>query len=190
MKLGAKTTMSNEHKRLSKFISLVLRHKPEKIGITLDEFGYADINDLINGINASGGTIDLDILQTIVKDDKKGRYSFNETMTKIRANQGHSIEVKVSLREIAPQEYLYHGTAIQSLADIKLNGIKKMNRLYVHLSENEETALQVGKRHGEPIILKIDSQRMYEDGYKFYLSENHVWLAEFVPTEYITNDKQ
>ncbi|WP_042348775.1 RNA 2'-phosphotransferase [Bacillus massiliigorillae] len=177
--------MTSNNERLSKFISLILRHKPEAIGITLDEFGYANVCELIEGINDSGRYIDLNILKNIVKDDKKGRFIFDESMTLIRANQGHSINVNVELKKVTPPRYLFHGTAKKNLDSIIDNGIKKMNRLYVHLSDNTSTATKVGARHGEPIVLKIDSQKMYGNGFEFYLSENHVWLVEFVPSEYI-----
>jgi putative RNA 2'-phosphotransferase len=177
--------MSNKNDKLSVFISLILRHKPQTIGISLDEFGYANVDDLIKGVNNSGRNLDFNTLQNIVREDKKGRYSFNESITKIRANQGHSIDVKVPMKEIKPPKFLYHGTSKKSLENILNNGISKMNRLYVHLSDNMATALQVGRRHGEPVILKIDSQKMYENGYKFYLSENNVWQVDFVPSEYV-----
>ena len=171
--------------KLSKFISLILRHKPEEVGITLDDFGWAKVEDLINGINNSGRRIDKEILEEIVRTDNKQRYSFNEDKTKIRANQGHSIPVKVDLKELEPPETLYHGTATKSLKGIQKQGIKSMSRLYVHLSKDFETAKQVGTRHGECVILVINAKRMYEDGIKFYLSENGVWLTEYIDTKYI-----
>ncbi|WP_433957786.1 RNA 2'-phosphotransferase [Cytobacillus horneckiae] len=178
--------MSN-HNKLSVFISLILRHKPEVINIKLDEFGYANVDQLINGIFKSGKHIDRNILQEIVEQDKKKRYSFNETKTLIRANQGHSINVNVPLEKKAPPEYLFHGTAEKSINSISQQGINKMNRLYVHLSDNEETAYHVGKRHGKVIILKIATKRMFDEGYEFLLSENGVWLVDVVPTQYIVN---
>ena len=173
--------------KLSKFISLILRHKPEEIGITIDDFGWAKVEDLINGINKSGRQIDMNILEEIVRTDNKQRYSFNEDKTKIRANQGHSIPVKVELKELEPPNVLYHGTAAKSLEGIKYQGIKSMSRLYVHLSKDIETAVQVGKRHGECFVLMIDANRMYRNGIKFYLSENGVWLTEYVDPKYILN---
>ena len=171
--------------KLSKFISLILRHKPEEIGISLDDFGWAKVEDLINGINKSGRRIDIEILEEIVRTDNKQRYSFNEDKTKIRANQGHSIPVKVDLMELKPPATLYHGTATKSLEGIQKQGIKSMSRLYVHLSKDFETAKQVGTRHGECVILVINAKRMYEDGIKFYLSENGVWLTEYIDPKYI-----
>lgn len=177
--------MTNKHDKLSVFISLILRHKPDVVNIELDEFGYANVEDLIDGVIKSGRRIDFDILQQIVQQDKKDRYSFNEDKTLIRANQGHSINVTVSLTEVVPPQFLYHGTATRFVESIIMHGINRMSRLHVHLSDNKETALQVGRRHGMPMILTIDALKMYRDGYKFYLSKNNVFLTDFVPSEYI-----
>lgn len=171
--------------KLSKFISLILRHKPEEIGITLDDFGWAKVEDLINGINNSGRKIDMEILEEIVRTDNKQRYSFNEDKTKIRANQGHSVPVNIKFRELEPPNTLYHGTATKAIEGIKQQGIKSMSRLYVHLSKDFETAKQVGERHGKCVVLIINAERMYKDGIKFYLSENGVWLTEYVDPKYI-----
>lgn len=170
--------------KLSIFISLILRHKPDAANITLDEHGWANVDDLLNGINDTGRKIDMEILEEIVATDNKQRYSFNQDKTLIRANQGHSISVDVELKEQEPPEFLYHGTATRFLDDIMNEGLKPMSRLYVHLSKDVEIAFKVGKRHGKTVILKIHSGSMYENGYKFYLSENGVWLTEKVNTEY------
>lgn len=177
--------MSNKNNKLSVFISLILRHRPEVINISLDKYGYANVDELIKGVNNSGKKLTREILEDIVETDNKNRYSFNEDKTKIRANQGHSINVDVGLKMAIPPEILYHGTAEKSLDYILLDGIKKMNRLYVHLSDNLETAKKVGSRHGKPVVLIIDAKRMVEDGYNFYLSDNKVWLTDFVPKKYI-----
>ena len=176
--------------KLSVFISLVLRHKPEAAGIALDEHGWANVEELLRGINETGRKISMDILEEIVATDSKQRYSFNEDKTLIRANQGHSIPVDVELKEQNPPEILYHGTATRFLNSILNDGLKPMSRLYVHLSKDIETAWKVGKRHGDPVILKINSRDMYKDGYKFYLSENGVWLTEKVDAKYfeVMND--
>ena len=171
--------------KLSKFISLILRHKPEEVGITLDEHGWANVEDLINGISDSGRKIDKDVLEEIVRTDNKQRYSFNEGKTKIRANQGHSVPVVIDFKELEPPDTLYHGTATKSIEGIYARGIKPMSRLYVHLSKDFETAKQVGSRHGECVVLIVNAKRMYEDGVKFYLSENGVWLTEYVDPKYI-----
>ncbi|HCQ5967531.1 TPA: RNA 2'-phosphotransferase [Clostridioides difficile] len=171
--------------RLSVFISLILRHKPETIGIKLDNYGYADVNELIGNINSTGRNINMEILEQIVKEDNKQRYSFNEDRSKIRANQGHSIKVNVELKELRPPKCLYHGTTIRFLDNIKKEGIVRKSRLYVHLSNDIDTAIKVGERHGIPIVLKVNTEKMYEDGYKFYLSENNVWLCYHIPFKYV-----
>ena len=171
-------------KKLSVFISLVLRHKPDAVHIILDEHGWANVEELLNGINETGRKIDMKILEEIVATDNKQRYSFNQDKTLIRANQGHSIPVDVELKEQEPPEILYHGTAIRFLENIMSEGLKPMSRLYVHLSKDTETALKVGKRHGDPIILKIYSGEMYKDGCSFCLSENGVWLTKKVDVKY------
>ncbi len=171
--------------KLSVFISLILRHKPDAAGIQLDEHGWADVNELMDGINHTGRKIDMDILEEIVRTDNKQRYSFNEDKTLIRANQGHSIPVDVELEEKQPPQYLYHGTADRFLESIMTEGLKPMSRLYVHLSKDGETAVKVGKRHGTPVVLKIKSEEMWKNGIKFYLSQNGVWLVKSVHKKYI-----
>ncbi len=173
------------HKKISKFLSLVLRHKPQTIGIELDKNAWANVSELISKMNAYGKNIDFETLDLIVKTDNKQRYSFNEDKSKIRANQGHSIEVDLDYSEKEPPEFLYHGTAQRFISSILKTGLQKQNRHHVHLSSNIETAVSVGKRHGIPVVLKILSKRMFEQGYKFYQSENGVWLTYEVPTRYI-----
>ena len=170
----------------SKFISLILRHKPETIGISLDEHGWADVQVLIDRINASGGHhLDMDLLEEIVRTDEKQRYSFNEDHTLIRANQGHSIPVDVELEEKMPPALLYHGTGEKYVSAIDEQGLIPKSRLYVHLSADIPTAKKVGSRHGKPVIYTVDCRRMADDGYKFYLSANGVWLTKSVPVEYL-----
>lgn len=168
--------------RKSKYLSLILRHKPEVAGIALDKYGWAPVNDIVKALD-----IDLETLKCIVRTDSKQRYSFNEDQTKIRANQGHSIKVDVGLKEATPPDILYHGTGTKSLSGIAKTGITKQSRQYVHLSKDTDTAMKVGMRHGNPIILVIDCKEMLKDGYKFYLSENGVWLTDIVPIKYIIN---
>lgn len=170
--------------KLSVFISLVLRHKPDAAGITLDEHGWAKVDELLAGINRTGRKIDWAMLEEIVRTDKKQRYCFDETKTRIRANQGHSISVDVELKEQKPPEFLYHGTAVRFLKEIETEGLKPMSRLYVHLSGEIETAVKVGERHGKPVVLKIHSGKMHKDGCKFYRSENGVWLTKKVDCKY------
>lgn len=171
---------------LSRYISFILRHRPDAIGLSLDKHGYIDVQNLINGIKENSDFyIDLDILKFIVETDNKKRYSFSEDGTKIRANQGHSVKVDLGLKEVKPPSVLYHGTGEKYLESILKEGLKSKSRMYVHLSSDVDTAISVGKRHGEPIVLDIDAERMYEDEYKFYLSENGIFLAESVPVKYI-----
>lgn len=174
---------------LSIFISLILRHKPEAIHITLDKHGWANVEELLKGINKTGRKIDIEILEKIVSTDKKQRYSFNKDKTLIRANQGHSISVDVGLKEKQPPDLLFHGTSEENIDVLKEHGIKSMKRLYVHLSEDVETATKVGKRHGNPVVFVVLSKEMYEDGIKFYQSVNGVWLTEFVNPKYLKEVK-
>jgi len=170
----------------SRFISLILRHKPETIGITLDEHGWADVQVLIDGINRSSGhTLDMELLEEIVRTDEKQRYSFNEDHTLIRANQGHSIPVDVELEEKIPPDTLWHGTGEKYVSSIDVQGLIPKSRLYVHLSSDIDTARTVGSRHGKPVIYAIDCRAMVKDGYRFFLSANHVWLTKEVPVRYM-----
>ena len=171
-------------KSTSKFISLILRHKPEAIGITLDEHGWADIDDLIEGISKTQ-PFDRKTLEEIVATDEKGRYSFNEDKTLIRANQGHSIPVDVELEQKEPPEILFHGTGQKYTDSIDRQGLIPKSRLYVHLSVDEETAKKVGSRHGKPVIYKVKSGQMHRDGIPFFLSANNIWLVKEVPVTYL-----
>ena len=173
----------------SKFISLILRHKPEVIGITLDEHGWAAVDELIKGVNKTHA-LDRETLERIVAEDEKQRYSFNEDKTLIRANQGHSIPVDAELKEITPPEILYHGTGVKYKESIDAQGLIAKSRLYVHLSGDMETAKKVGQRHGKPIIYKVNAAAMQEDGYKFFLSANGVWLTKEVPRRYLAHDTE
>lgn len=179
--------MSKSLTELSKFLSLILRHKPSAANIELDEHGWANVEELIAGINQvdSNNDIDMERLEEIVRTDNKQRYSFSEDKTLIRANQGHSIPVDVELEEVAPPEYLWHGTATKYMESIDSEGLVPKSRLYVHLSGDVEPATKVGKRHGKLVLYKILSGKMQEDGYKFYRSVNGVWLTKEVPAKYL-----
>jgi len=168
----------------SKFISLILRHKPEAVGITLDEHGWANVEELIAGIKRTRA-FDMEMLEEIVRTDNKQRYSFNEDRTLIRANQGHSVPVDVELPVAAPPEYLYHGTGQKYVESIDKTGLIPKSRLYVHLSGDQETAVKVGSRHGKPVVYRVSSGRMQKDGHVFYRSVNGVWLVKAVPAEYL-----
>lgn len=168
----------------SKYISLILRHKPETIGITLDEHGWANVDELIKGVSKKY-PINLEILENIVATDNKQRYSFNDDKTLIRANQGHSIPVDVELAIVNPPEVLYHGTGEKFVESIDAQGLIPKSRLYVHLSADTDTAVKVGSRHGNPVVYKILSGKMFHDGHVFYKSVNGVWLTKEVPVEYL-----
>lgn len=170
--------------KTSKFISLILRHKPETIGISLDEHGWASVSELIEGISKKQ-YIDMAMLEKIVATDSKQRYSFNEDKTLIRANQGHSIPVDVELPVKKPPVILYHGTGEKYVSSIDEQGLIPKSRLYVHLSGDESTAKVVGARHGKPVIYEIYASQMYNDGYVFYQSVNGVWLTKSVPVKYM-----
>jgi putative RNA 2'-phosphotransferase len=174
-----------ETTRISKFLSLVLRHKPKAIGLTLNENGWADVEELIDKMNEHNFKITRDILDNVVATNNKQRFSFNNDKTKIRANQGHSVQVDLDLQEMVPPEYLYHGTGENSISSILRTGLQKRARHHVHLSTDIKTATTVGKRHGKPAIFIIAAQQMQQDGYSFYLSENNVWLTDKVPVKYL-----
>ena len=172
--------MMRNRTKTSKFLSLILRHRPQEIGITLDQHGWAKVEELLKGAEIS-----MEDLEEIVAADEKQRYSFNEDKTRIRANQGHSIPVDLELDEKEPPEFLYHGTIGKFLASIREQGLQKQKRQYVHLSKDVETAVKVGQRRGKPMVLQIAAGRMRTDGYVFYLSDNGVWLTKEVPASYI-----
>lgn len=170
--------------KMSKFMSLVLRHKPEAANIELDANGWANVQDLIMAMRlkyVDEGPIDIDFIRAVVAENNKKRFEFNEDETKIRARQGHSINVDVELKETEPPQVLYHGTAVHNKKAIEENGILKMNRQHVHLSDNIETALNVGKRHGKPMVIYIHAEKLAREGHKFYLSNNGVWLTDKIP---------
>lgn len=178
--------MNEQQKRkVSTFMSLVLRHKPEEIGLQLDENGWALVSDLIYKMNGKGHALDFENLEEIVATNDKKRFAFNDDKTKIRASQGHSVAIDLALIESTPPETLFHGTVEKFIVEIKTNGLLKMSRQHVHLSKDKETAIKVGSRRGNPILLIVNSIKMHEDGYRFYQSENGVWLTDHVPAKYI-----
>ncbi len=179
--------MNRSLTRHSKLLSLILRHKPEIVGLQLDEYGWVNISDLIEALESNGHSISFELLEQIIQTSDKQRFAFNEEKTKIRANQGHSVSgVDLQLKEIQPPEALYHGTVEKFMTLIEESGLKKMKRQHVHLSETLETAKNVGSRRGKPIILNVQSGAMYRDGFKFYRSKNGVWLTDSVPYKYLS----
>lgn len=172
----------------SKFLSLILRHKPEVIDISLDEHGWARVEDVITGISRTR-ECSRELLEEIVRTDSKQRYSFNEDKTLIRANQGHSLPVDVQLAVVKPPEILWHGTGEKYVSSIDKTGLIPKSRLYVHLSGDKETAFSVGKRHGKPVVYRVLALKMQEEGYVFYRSENGVWLTKEVPAGYLEKEQ-
>jgi putative RNA 2'-phosphotransferase len=177
--------MKDQIKKHSKFLSLLLRHKPETVGLQLDKQGWANTKDLLQKINQAGRPITIDLLYRIVEENDKKRFVFNEDKSKIRAAQGHSLKVKLDYKALTPPDVLYHGTIAKTAELIRESGIKKMQRHQVHLSADTETAKIVAARRGKPIILIVNALKMHQDGYAFFQSDNGVWLTDFVPSRYI-----
>jgi putative RNA 2'-phosphotransferase len=177
--------MAIDHVRLSKFLSLVLRHKPDAIGLSLDDNGWANIDELIAKANAAGTAFDGPALLHVVETSDKKRFSVSPDGLRIRAAQGHSVSVELGLVPREPPPVLYHGTATRFVEAILSQGLKPQSRQHVHLSLDEATALRVGERHGKPYIFRVDALAMHARGFKFYLSENGVWLTDHVPAEFL-----
>jgi putative RNA 2'-phosphotransferase len=177
--------MSNQLNDISKFLSYILRHKPQAIGITLDGEGWVDIAALIEAANKCGNAIDCNLIQQVVDTNDKKRFAISEDGLRIRAVQGHSTySVSIAYSEKAPPEFLYHGTSTRFLESIRQEGLRPGERHYVHLSEDEQTATVVGQRYGRPVVLNIEALRMYQQGFKFFQAENGVWLTAQVPSEF------
>jgi putative RNA 2'-phosphotransferase len=171
--------------RLSKFMSLVLRHQPGSIGLTLDQQGWADLDDLIARARAAGVELSRERVEAIVAGSPKQRYALSPDRQRIRASQGHSIGVDLALPVVQPPDVLFHGTVAAAAGAIRALGLRRMERDHVHLSPDEATARQVALRRGPPIILRVAAGRMHVDGHAFYRSENGVWLVEAVPPDYL-----
>ncbi|MBX9623145.1 MAG: RNA 2'-phosphotransferase [Gemmataceae bacterium] len=172
--------------RVSKFLSLVLRHKPHEIGLALDPNGWADVDELIRLANVAGRRLDRPLLERVVAENDKKRFAFSDDGRRIRASQGHSVEVELDLPPVAPPDLLYHGTATRFLPSIRATGLRPGSRQHVHLSADETTAATVGRRHGEPVVLVVRAGEMAAAGFPFYRSVNGVWLTERVPAEFLT----
>lgn len=172
--------------RISKFISLVLRHDPGKIGLTLDSNGWASVDELLQKAPKLGLHFDRATLEQVVAENEKKRFAFSEDGQKIRASQGHSISVDLELQAVSPPDVLYHGTAERFRESILQKGLIPGSRNHVHLSADTQTATIVGKRHGKPIIFIVKAREMEQAGLLFYLSANQVWLTGHVPPQYLT----
>ena len=171
--------------KLSKFVSPVLRHQPEVIGLKLDENGWADVDRFSELAKQNGKDISKSVLEEIVETNNKQRFLFNSEKSKIRANQGHSIDIELGLMPKQPPEQLFQSTATRFIESIRQQGLVAGNRQHVHMSSDETTATNVGQRHGKPVVLKIDTAAMHHDGSIFFCSENSVWLTEFVLPQYL-----
>lgn len=178
--------MSKKNTDISKFLSYILRHQPEAVGLSLDKDGWAVITDLILCAKKEGYILDPDIIQAIITSSDKKRFTISEDGLHIRAAQGHSTQqVDIKYQEKVPPDILYHGTATRFISAIRKQGLLPMSRQYVHLSPDEVTAIQVGQRHGKPLVLKIKALIMYGQGFKFFQADNGVWLTNSVPCQYI-----
>lgn len=171
--------------KVSKFLSLVLRHRPEKIGIRLDGAGWVGVSELLTACAAHGFPLTLTELKSVVEQNDKKRFALSEDGARIRASQGHSVEVELGYAEAVPPEVLYHGTTERFLESIRNEGLSKARRHHVHLSFDARTAMQVGGRRGRPVVLEVSAGRMHHDGFAFYRSANGVWLTERVPPPYL-----
>lgn len=178
--------MSKRLTDTSKFLSYVLRHEPQAIGLTLDSEGWADIEVLIAGAKDAGQELDLDLIRTVVSSNDKKRFALSEDSRRIRAVQGHSTD-SVAIQHVAkePPTFLYHGTALRFLDSILADGLRPGQRHHVHLSEDITTATAVGQRYGKPIVLEVEALRMHQQGLKFFQADNGVWLTDLVPSEFL-----
>ena len=182
--------MKKQYIKISKFLSYVLRHEPEAIGLKLDKNGWVSIERLVRCANSSGQNLSHEVIEAVVQTNEKKRFAISEDGLMIRASQGHSVNIDLGLKPKLPPRYLYHGTATRFLDSILSSGLKPRKRQHVHLSSDITTAVRVGQRHGKPVILAIKAGKMNADGYSFFLSTNGVWLTEKVPLKYLeTTDK-
>lgn len=177
-------------KRTSKFLSLVLRHQPEKIDISLDDAGWVDVDVLLRATARHGKRISRETLDYVVRTNDKQRFSFSEDERRIRANQGHSVDVDLGYKQAEPPEILLHGTPTRFIESIRRDGLKKMNRHHVHLHADEATVVAVGSRRGNPVLLKVRALEMARQGHKFFVTPNNVWLTDHVPVEFIEFPKE
>jgi len=174
-----------ENIKTSKFLSLILRHEPERVGLKLGEAGWIGVDELLKAVNSHGVSLTLEQLQHVVTTNSKKRFAFSDDGRQIRASQGHSVEVDLQYTPQQPPEILYHGTASRFLPEIRKDGLNKMARHDVHLSTETRMTIQVGGRHGKPVLLIIRAGDMHRAGHIFRCSANGVWLVSQVPPEFI-----
>lgn len=177
--------MSKKLESASKFLSFVLRHHPEAIGLPLNSEGWAEIDQLVRLANGYGRRLTRELLLETVATNDKNRFALNPDSTKIRANQGHSIQVNLNLQPQTPPQVLFHGTATRFESSIRAQGLVAGLRQYVHLSVDRLTAVQVGKRYGKPLLLLVDAFSMNRNGHEFFMSANGIWLTHTVPITYL-----
>lgn len=177
--------MADQLESTSKFLSYVLRHQPDAIGLKLDGEGWADVSELIELANSDGHNLTLELVREVVATNNKKRFAFSDDGARIRASQGHSVAIELGLTPTTPPDVLYHGTATRFLDSIKEKGLISGSRRHVHLSAELATAIDVGRRHGKPTVLTVRSGEMHGSGKEFFLSDNGVWLTKFVPIQYL-----
>jgi putative RNA 2'-phosphotransferase len=180
--------MDRQLVKTSKFLSLVLRHRPEAIGLALDAQGWANVDDLIARAAARGQPLTRELIAQVVAENDKQRFALSDDGGRIRANQGHSVTVDLALEPQEPPETLYHGTAARNLRSIEREGLRRGQRHHVHLSPDPATARTVGQRHGEPVVLRVAAGAMWRDGHPFSRSANGVWLTEAVLPAYLSRE--
>jgi putative RNA 2'-phosphotransferase len=179
------TMIPSPYAKISKTLSYILRHNPGDYGVTMDQEGWVEVLDLLEALYRRGYELDLSTLFDVVKTNDKQRFALNHDNTKIRASQGHTIDLQIAFQEATPPETLYHGTTESNLPSIMRDGLKKMERQHVHLTEDMDAARKVGARRGKPVVIAVMSKSMSENGFRFFLSENHVWLIDHVPPTYL-----
>ncbi|WP_254509440.1 RNA 2'-phosphotransferase [Anatilimnocola floriformis] len=177
---------AEKRKKISKSLSYVLRHQPDSVGLELGENGWVEVTELIAAFRKHGKELSLDSLREVVAENDKQRFEFSEDKTRIRARQGHSVDVDLGYEAATPPELLFHGTAVHNLDSIMATGLNKGNRHHVHLSTNKQTMLQVAQRHGKPVVLAVAAGKMVSDGHLFFVTGNQVWLTEQVPPQYLS----
>ena len=177
--------MPQDKIRTSKFLSLVLRHQPDSIGLALDANGWAGIDALIERAGAHGVPLTRELIAEIVASSDKQRFALDTAHNRIRANQDHSVDIDLGLQPAEPPAVLFHGTAATTVPAIRIGGLTPGDRQHVHLSPDAATAIKVGQRHGRPVVLRVFAGKMWAKGSPFFRSANGVWLTAAVPSEYI-----
>lgn len=179
-----------KHRKISKFLSYVLRHNPGKIGIQLDEAGWVPVNELVDQSRKHGMRFTKEDIKEVIRQSDKPRFIFSNDDRYIRATYGHSVPAELGYEPTEPPQWLYHGTAERNIESIRQSGIQPQNRQFVHLSVDKQTATQVGQRHGKPVVLTISAKTMYNDGHTFYRSDAGIWLTKQVPPSYISRQTE